>query len=79
MFCVVEGGDRHIRVWAQGLPGSLAVAQKSKVVGTFGVVLGLALDQAVASPKRAVPAPNGVNKGITSIAETDSDVKAYFG
>jgi hypothetical protein len=43
------------------------------------MVLGLALDQAVASPKRAVPVPDGANEGVTSIAVTNSDVKAYFG
>jgi hypothetical protein len=43
------------------------------------MVLGLTLDQTVASTKRAVPVPNGVDEGVTSVVETDSDVKAYFG
>jgi hypothetical protein len=37
----VEDGDHNIRVWAWGLPGSLAVAKKAKVIRTFGMMLGV--------------------------------------
>lgn len=61
------------------LPDTLAVAKKAKVVGTLGVVLGLSLDQGVARPKCVVSVPDGLNKGITSPRETNSDVKADLG
>ena len=67
MFGVAQSSDRYLRILADAVPDTLAVAEEAKVIGTLGMMLDPPTDLGIAFLKRAILVPGGVNEGITSI------------
>jgi hypothetical protein len=78
MFLALKGSSGSVRLRADGLPDALAVAQTTKVVDPLLMRLSLPIDQGISSPKGVILVPDGVQEGVASITQTDSNIEADF-
>jgi hypothetical protein len=74
MLLILESDERRLRLSADCLPDALLPAQEAQIVNALRMVFRLALNQSIAGPESAIPVPDRVMEGMTSAANTDSDV-----
>jgi hypothetical protein len=76
---VAQGSDYFIRRLTDILPDAFSRREETGGSRTRGMVFRFTFDLRIGFPKSVISVPDGICEGVTSIEETDSNVKANFG
>ena len=72
MFEILNRDNGCVRVLTHCPPHAFFTTQEAKVVDALGMHLRLTTDEGVTRTKGAVPVPDGIPVGVTSVSKTDS-------